>query len=105
MFGTVEASAALRLCCRYYGDRHAEESTEGVLCYLSVSNTINIITHTDVRQDWRGRGGAGCVEGLLGRMGVGGERWVRYQYTLEYRLVVFLNLNSKCPCKTNLSNF
>ena len=41
-------------------------------CYLFVSNTINIITYTDVLHDWQGRGGAGGVEGLLGRMGVGG---------------------------------
>ena len=37
-----------------------------------MSNTINIITYTDVGHDWRDRGGAGGVEGLLGRMGVGG---------------------------------
>ena len=48
MFGAVDASAALRLCCERYRDGYAEEAREDVLCYLSVSNTINIITYTDV---------------------------------------------------------
>ena len=48
VFGTVEASAVLRRCCSHYRDRHAGKSKEGVLCYLSVRNTINIITYTDV---------------------------------------------------------
>ena len=43
-----------------------------MLCYISVSNTINIITYTDVLHDRRGRDGAGGVERLLGRIGVGG---------------------------------
>ena len=49
---------------------------EGVRCYLSVSNTINIIPYTDVWHDWRGMGGAGGVEGLLGRFGIGGVNGV-----------------------------
>ena len=32
--------------------------------------------------------GDGGVEGLLGRMGVGGERWVRYQYTLKFEIFI-----------------
>ena len=45
---------------------------EGVLCYLSVSNTMNIITYTDVSHDWQGRGrGWGCC-GIVGENGVGG---------------------------------
>ena len=48
VFGAVDASAALRRCCERYRDGHAEEAREGVLSYLSVSNTINIITYTDV---------------------------------------------------------
>ena len=55
VFGTVEASAVLLRCCIRYRDRHAEESREGVLCYLSVSNTTNIITYTDVWHDGQGR--------------------------------------------------
>ena len=39
---------------------------------FSVSNTINIIIFSDVSHDWWGRGGGGDVEGLMGRMGVGG---------------------------------
>ena len=48
VFGAVDASAALLRCCERYRDGHAEEAREGVLSYLSVSNTINIITYTDV---------------------------------------------------------
>ena len=48
VFGAVDASAAMRPCCERYRDGHAEGAMEGVLCYLSVSNTINIITYTDV---------------------------------------------------------
>ena len=60
---------------------------EGVHCYLSVSNTINIITYTDVWHDWRDRGGAGGVEGLLGRMGVGGgDGWFSSMLTIGHNV-------------------
>ena len=58
---------------------------EGVLCYLSVSNIINIITYPDVWHAWRGRGGAGGVEGLLGRMGIGGgDGWFSSMLTIGH---------------------
>ena len=48
VFGAVDASAALWRCCEHYRDGHSEKAREGVLYYLSVCNTINIITYTDV---------------------------------------------------------
>ena len=51
-------------------DGHAKE---GVLCYLYVSNTINIITYTDVGHDWRGWGGMGVLRDCWGEWGLEGE--------------------------------
>ena len=72
------------------------EGREAVLCYLSVSDTINIITFTDVWHDWRGRGGAGDVEGLLGRIGIGGgDGWFSSMLTIGLH-VRDTNIYMKC---------
>ena len=68
-----------------------------MLCYLSVSNTINIITYTDVWHDWRGRGGAEGVEGLLGRMGFEGRR---VDTALEHEICITLTIGHNVKDRT-----
>ena len=40
---------------------------------FSVSDTINIITYTDVCHDWRGRGGDGVLRDCWEEWGLEGE--------------------------------